>query len=95
MTHPLPSDMKYSASIRRCYLATVDYYGGLGASLNPKARYKSYPIPPEPPYLVVAQNEACLLGVPIIRIIVLWGLCGGPHILGNYPISLFRNHPKP
>ena len=26
------------------------------------------------------------LGVPIIRIIVYWGLYWGPHILGNYHI---------
>ena len=28
-----------------------------------------------------------ILGVPIIRIIVLWGLYWGPLILGNYQIS--------
>ena len=28
-----------------------------------------------------------LLGIPIIRIIVYWGLYGGPLILGNYHIG--------
>ena len=32
-----------------------------------------------------------LLGVPIIRIIVLWGLNWGPFILGNYKFVPGRN----
>ena len=31
-----------------------------------------------------------LLGVPIIRILVFWGLHWGPLILGNYQVSFFR-----
>ena len=32
----------------------------------------------------VSQNQGYLLGVPIIRTIVYWGLYGGTLILGNY-----------
>ena len=36
----------------------------------------------------VSQNYGYLFGVPIIRIIVFWGLYWGPPILGNYQIKL-------
>ena len=29
-----------------------------------------------------------ILGVPLIRIIIYWGLCWGPPILGNYHVGL-------
>ena len=35
----------------------------------------------------VSQNY-CLLGVPIIRIIVIWGVYLSPAILGNYHVGL-------
>ena len=31
-----------------------------------------------------SQNQGYILGVPIIRIRVLWSLFGGPNIVGNY-----------
>ena len=36
----------------------------------------------------VSKNVGTFLGVPIIRIIVYWGLYWGPLILGNYQIGL-------
>ena len=35
-----------------------------------------------------------LLGVPIIRIIVFWGLYWGPLILGNYQIRRKQDEPQ-
>ena len=35
---------------------------------------------------MLPKIRGTLLGVPIIRIIVFWGLYWGPLILGNYPI---------
>ena len=34
------------------------------------------------------KTGGTILGVPIIRIIVFWGLYWGPFILGNYQILL-------
>ena len=36
-----------------------------------------------------AKIRDIILGVPIIRRIIFWGLCWGPHILANYQN---RNH---
>ena len=33
------------------------------------------------------EIRGTILGVPIIRIIVYWGLCWGPLILGNYHVG--------
>ena len=38
----------------------------------------------------VSQNLGTILGAPIIRTIIFWGLYWGPLILGNYKISLFH-----
>ena len=35
----------------------------------------------------VSQNGGTILGVPIKRIMVFWGLYWGPPILGNYHIG--------
>ena len=39
------------------------------------------------PNIGVSLNYGYFLGVPIIRIIVYWGLYWGPLILRNYPIT--------
>ena len=36
----------------------------------------------------VSKIRGGLLGVPIMRIIVFWGLYWGPLVLGNYHIGL-------
>ena len=38
-------------------------------------------------YVGVSQNGGTLLGVPIIRTIVYWGLYWSPLILGNYHVG--------
>ena len=38
----------------------------------------------------VSQNYGYPSGVPIIRIIVFWGLNWGPPILGNYHIGIME-----
>ena len=38
-------------------------------------------------HVMVSQNEGYLFGVPIIRVIVFWGLYWGPPVLGNYHVS--------
>ena len=39
----------------------------------------------------VSQIKGTILGVPIIRIVVFWGLYWGPPILGNYYIGFPRS----
>ena len=43
----------------------------------------------------VSQNEGYLFGGPLRRIIVIWGLCWGPPISGNYHTSstLYQDPP--
>ena len=43
------------------------------------------------PKLGFPKIRATFLGVPIIRIIVYWGVKWGPHVLGNYQtvVSIF------
>ena len=44
----------------------------------------------------VSQNQGCLnLGVPIIGIIVFWGLYSGPLSLGNYQIKSYTVQVRP
>ena len=38
-------------------------------------------------YLGVSQIRGTIFGVPIVRIILFWGLYWGPPILGNYHFS--------
>ena len=40
----------------------------------------------------VPKIRGTLVGVPIIRTIVFWGLCWGPPILGNYHIGMQKVH---
>ena len=47
------------------------------------------------PYMRVSKSSGLLLGVPMIRIIVYWGLCGGPLFMAVYGTPTNRTPREP